>query len=58
MSSQPAKLLEYQPRHRYATEKKVWRSVVFYGLGIVGLITVLAVLIIAGSLIGSSLGLW
>jgi small-conductance mechanosensitive channel len=58
MSSEPANLLEYQPRHRYATEKKVWRSVIFYGLGIVGLITVLAVLLIAGSFLGSSLGLW
>jgi hypothetical protein len=58
MSSQPAKLLEYQPRHRYAAEKKVWRSVIFYALGILGLLTVLTVLFIAASIVGSRMGLW
>jgi hypothetical protein len=41
MNPEPANLLDYQPRHRNEQTTALWRTIIFYGLGILGLLVVL-----------------
>ena len=58
MQMGPPNLLEYQPRHRQAAETKLWRSIVFYALGALGLAVVGGAFALIASFFGERLGMW